>query len=37
LNGGGRGDPELNDYVDSAGTAATIARRVIFRPGSVYT
>ena len=31
------GDPELNDYVGSAGTAVTIARRVIFRAGWVYT
>ena len=37
LSGGGRGDPELNDYVGSAGTAVTIAQRVIFRAGSVYT
>jgi hypothetical protein len=37
LIGGGRGDPELNDYVGSAGTAVTIAQRVIFRAGSVYT
>jgi hypothetical protein len=35
--GGGRGDPELNDYVGSAGTAVTIAQRVIFRAESVYT
>jgi hypothetical protein len=34
---GGRGDPELNDYVGSAGTAVTIAQRVIFRARSVYT
>jgi hypothetical protein len=26
LSGGGRGDPELNDYVGSAGTAVTIAQ-----------
>jgi hypothetical protein len=37
LSGGGRCDPELNDYVGSAGTAVTIAQRVIFRAGSVYT
>jgi hypothetical protein len=37
LSGGGRGDPELNDYVGSAGTAVTIALRVIFRARSVYT
>jgi hypothetical protein len=37
LSGGGRCDPELNDYVGSAGTAVTIAQRVIFRVGSVYT
>jgi hypothetical protein len=37
LSGGGRGDPERNDYVGSAGTAVTIAQRVIFRAGSVYT
>jgi hypothetical protein len=37
LSGGGRGDPELNDYVGSAGTAVTIAQRVIFRTRSVYT
>ena len=37
LSGGGRGDPELNDYVGSAGTAVTIAQRVIFRAESVYT
>jgi hypothetical protein len=30
LSGGGRGDPELNDYVGSVGTAATIAQRLIF-------
>jgi hypothetical protein len=34
---GGRGDPELNAYVGSAGTTVTIAQRVIFRAGSVYT
>ena len=37
LSGGGRCDPELNDYVGSAGTAVTIAQRVIFRAGPVYT
>jgi hypothetical protein len=35
--GGGRGDPEFNNYVGSAGTAVTIDQRVIFRAGSVYT
>jgi hypothetical protein len=34
---GGRGDPELNAYVGSAGTAVTIAQRVIFSAWSVYT
>jgi hypothetical protein len=34
--GDGRGDPELNAYVGSAGRTVTIARRVIFRVGSVY-
>ena len=37
LSGGGRGDPELNDYVGSAGTAVTIAQRMIFRAGSAYS
>jgi hypothetical protein len=37
LSGGGRGDPELNDYVGSAGTAVTIGQRLIYRAGSVYT
>ena len=37
LSGGGRGDPERNNYVGSAGTTVTIARRVIYRAGSVYT
>jgi hypothetical protein len=31
----GRGDPEINDYVGSAGTTVTIAQRLIFRAGSV--
>jgi hypothetical protein len=35
LSGGGRGDPELNEYVRSAGTTVTIAQRLIFRAGSV--
>jgi hypothetical protein len=37
LSGGGRGDPELSDYVGSAGTAVTIAQRAIFRAGSMYS
>ena len=37
LSGGGRGDPELNYYVGSAGTAVTIDQRVIFRAGPVYS
>jgi len=37
LSGGGRGDPELNDYVRSAGNAVAITQGVIFRAGSVYT
>jgi hypothetical protein len=36
-SGGGRGDPEFNNYVGSTGTAVTIDQRVIFRAGSVYT
>jgi len=36
LSGGGRGGPELNDYVRSAGNAVTITQGVIFRAGSVY-
>jgi hypothetical protein len=35
LSGGGRGNPELNEYVGSAGTTVTIAQRLIFRSGSV--
>jgi hypothetical protein len=31
LSGRGRGDPELNDYVGSAGIADTIAWRAIFK------
>jgi hypothetical protein len=37
LSGGGRGDPELNDYVGSDGTAVTIAQRAIYSAGSAYT
>jgi hypothetical protein len=37
LSCGDRGDPELNDYVGSAGSADTIAQWVIFRAGWVYT
>jgi hypothetical protein len=33
LSGDGRGDPELNEYVGSAGTAVTIAQRAIYRAG----
>jgi hypothetical protein len=37
LGGGGRGDPELNDYDGSAGTPVTIGGGMIFKAGAAYT
>jgi hypothetical protein len=36
LSGGGHDDPELNDYVGSAGTPVTIDTGMIFKAGAGY-